>query len=110
MKRLDFCQGADFLRELLVIGPIRFYQRNISPNWPSKCRFVPSCSAFAITAVRQFGAFRGMAMACCRILRCNPLCKGGYDPVPNRFSLRPFAAAHQQMRAQAAHKDCDTED
>ena len=80
------------LRECLLIAPIRLYQRGISPLMPGKCRFIPSCSAYAIDAIRRFGAVRGLLMASCRLLRCNPLCKGGYDPVPRRFSLRPFAA------------------
>lgn len=83
------------LREKLVIGPILLYQRHISRGTPPKCRFIPSCSAYAITAVRRFGAARGILLAACRILRCNPLCRGGYDPVPARFSLRPFAALRE---------------
>lgn len=97
---------TDFLREKLVIVPIRFYQRYISPNWPSKCRFIPTCSAYAITAVRRFGAIRGCLMAICRILRCSPLCRGGYDPVPRRFSLRPFAA----LREPTDQNSSETED
>ena len=80
-----------WIREKLVLGPILFYQRHISPCKPACCRFIPSCSQYAVTAVRRFGALRGGLMAVCRILRCNPLCTGGYDPVPGHFSLRPFA-------------------
>ncbi|MEG2073514.1 MAG: membrane protein insertion efficiency factor YidD [Angelakisella sp.] len=87
---------AVFLREKLVIGPILLYQRYISRGTSPKCRFIPCCSAYAITAVRRFGAVRGGIMAACRILRCSPLCKGGYDPVPERFSLRPFAALSEK--------------
>ena len=80
----------------LAIAPILFYQRHISPLKPSCCRFIPNCSRYAITAICRFGPLRGGLMALCRILRCNPLCKGGYDPVPEHFSLRPFAAAREQ--------------
>lgn len=82
---------AAWLREVLVVGPIRLYQRLISPARPASCRFRPTCSAYAITAIRRFGVLRGGMMAFVRILRCNPFCKGGYDPVPGHFTLRPFA-------------------
>ena len=61
---------------------IRFYQREISPYHPRCCRFTPTCSAYALEAIRKYGAFKGTAMALWRLLRCNPLCRGGYDPVP----------------------------
>ena len=61
---------------------IRFYQREISPYHPQCCRFTPTCSQYALEAIRKYGAFKGTAMALWRLLRCNPLCRGGYDPVP----------------------------
>ena len=63
------------------ISMIKFYQKNISPRKAPCCRFVPSCSQYAIEAIEKYGAFKGGFMALWRILRCNPLCKGGYDPV-----------------------------
>ena len=66
----------------LLLGMIRFYRRHISANTPPSCRFQPTCSQYALTAVERFGALRGGGMALWRILRCNPFCKGGYDPVP----------------------------
>ncbi|MBO5200995.1 MAG: membrane protein insertion efficiency factor YidD [Clostridia bacterium] len=66
----------------LLIRLIRFYQKNISPTKLPCCRFEPTCSAYAIEAIRVHGAFKGALLAIYRILRCNPLCKGGYDPVP----------------------------
>ncbi|MEG0854090.1 MAG: membrane protein insertion efficiency factor YidD [Angelakisella sp.] len=95
MKDSPIQKATILLREKLVIGPILLYQRHISRGTSPKCRFIPTCSRYAITAVRRFGAVRGIAMATCRILRCSPLCKGGYDPVPQRFSLRPFAALRE---------------
>lgn len=65
-----------------LLGMIRLYQRKISPNMPPACRFQPTCSQYALTAIERYGAFRGGGMALWRILRCNPFCKGGYDPVP----------------------------
>ncbi|MBQ6819207.1 MAG: membrane protein insertion efficiency factor YidD [Clostridia bacterium] len=61
---------------------IRLYQRGISPLVPPCCRFVPTCSSYAIEALERFGFFRGMALSVCRFCRCNPFFEGGYDPVP----------------------------
>ena len=61
---------------------IRFYHRYISANTPPSCRFQPTCSQYAITAIERFGALKGGWLAFKRILRCNPFCRGGYDPVP----------------------------
>ena len=61
---------------------IRFYQRHISPYKTPCCRFVPTCSQYAVQALEEHGFFKGSALALWRILRCNPFSKGGYDPVP----------------------------
>ena len=66
----------------LLIQPIRFYQRFISPLTPPTCRFTPTCSNYAIQAIRKHGPFKGLALAVWRILRCNPWGGSGYDPVP----------------------------
>ena len=72
-----------------VIGLIRFYQRHISSRTPPTCRFSPTCSAYAIEAIQKHGALFGTALAVWRVLRCNPFCHGGYDPVPeNLFSRK----------------------
>lgn len=68
----------------LLIRLIRFYQKGISPLKKPCCRFTPTCSQYAIEAISTFGAFKGSFMALWRILRCNPFCKGGYDPVPDK--------------------------
>lgn len=66
-----------------VIFLIRFYRAAISPYKGVKCcRFVPTCSQYALEAVEKYGALRGSFLAIKRIFRCNPFCKGGYDPVP----------------------------
>ena len=71
----------------LCLALIRFYQRCISPYTPAHCRFYPTCSSYAFQAISRFGVLRGGFLAFKRILRCNPLFPGGYDPVPEEFSL-----------------------
>jgi putative membrane protein insertion efficiency factor len=65
----------------LLIGGVRGYQRVISPLFPRRCKYYPTCSQYAIDAVREYGAGRGFVLAVWRLLRCNPLSYGGYDPV-----------------------------
>ncbi|MDR2135383.1 MAG: membrane protein insertion efficiency factor YidD [Treponema sp.] len=69
-----------FLRKAVLLL-IRFYQCAISPYFPSCCRYVPTCSAYAYQAVEKYGVCRGGFMALKRILRCHPFHRGGYDPV-----------------------------
>ena len=70
------------------IGMIRFYQRAISPSLPPSCRFFPSCSAYTATAIERHGPVWGVALGAWRICRCTPLCKGGFDPVPETLAPR----------------------
>ena len=65
-----------------MLAAIRFYQRRISPARPPCCRFIPTCSQYALEAIEKYGVCKGGALALWRVLRCNPFCKGGYDPVP----------------------------
>ncbi|WBB65776.1 membrane protein insertion efficiency factor YidD [Micromonospora sp. WMMD812] len=66
----------------VLIGPIIAYRRWISPALPARCRFYPSCSAYALEAVERHGAVRGAVLAVRRLLRCHPFHPGGHDPVP----------------------------
>ena len=66
----------------VAIGAVRCYQWTIRPVIGANCRFLPSCSDYAIEAIRGHGVGRGGALAVWRVLRCNPWCEGGYDPVP----------------------------
>ncbi|MBR6530621.1 MAG: membrane protein insertion efficiency factor YidD [Clostridia bacterium] len=68
----------------LLIWPIRFYQKFISPHLGKNCRFTPTCSAYAICALERFGFFKGAYLALARVLRCNPFGGCGYDPVPEK--------------------------
>jgi len=66
----------------LLIGSIRFYQKYISglKSAPS-CRFIPTCSEYAVQALEKYGVLKGSYLAVRRLLRCHPFCKGGYDPL-----------------------------
>jgi len=66
----------------LLIRAIDAYRRLLSPLLPPSCRFVPTCSAYARTAIERFGAVGGTLLAAARLLRCHPFARGGYDPVP----------------------------
>lgn len=73
----------------ILIALVRFYQLAISPyKGVSCCKYIPTCSNYAIEAIQRFGAFKGSFLALYRILRCNPFSSGGYDPVPERKSKR----------------------
>ena len=72
----------------IAIALVKFYRKFISPLFPPKCRYYPTCSSYALAALRKFGFFRGTALSVWRILRCNPWSPGGYDPVPDRFTFR----------------------
>ena len=65
---------------LAIIGLVRVYQFTLSPIFGRQCRFRPTCSNYMIEAVEKYGAFRGTLKGIWRILRCNPLARGGYDP------------------------------
>ena len=61
---------------------LRFYKKGISPFLPPSCRFYPTCSEYMAEAIMKYGALKGLGLGVWRLLRCNPFCKGGYDPVP----------------------------
>jgi putative membrane protein insertion efficiency factor len=65
-----------------ILRMIRFYQAAMSPLFPPRCRYIPTCSEYALQAVEKYGPLRGGFLALRRLLRCNPFHKGGYDPVP----------------------------
>ena len=66
----------------ILIAMIRFYQKFLSPLKHTRCPYTPTCSQYGLEAIQKYGAVKGSLLACWRILRCNPLSKGGYDPVP----------------------------
>ena len=73
----------------LALLPIRAYRRFLSPALGQRCRYYPTCSAYAEESVRELGAFRGMILAAWRVLRCNPFSRGGLDPVSERTLFCP---------------------
>ncbi len=72
----------------LVLAPVRLYQRAISPLLPRRCKYEPTCSAYASQSVERFGILRGVVLAGWRLLRCNPWSHGGYDPVESQTLFR----------------------
>ncbi len=68
----------------ILIAFVRVYQYTLSPLLGQRCRYYPSCSNYAVGALREHGAVRGLGLAAWRLLRCNPFSNGGYDPVPPR--------------------------
>jgi putative membrane protein insertion efficiency factor len=77
----------------IAVAPIRAYQRAISPALGNRCRYYPSCSEYAVQAIRSYGILRGLVLAAWRLLRCNPLSHGGFDYVEEQtlFRKRPRA-------------------
>jgi uncharacterized protein len=76
--------------KFVALQLLRFYKLIISPMLPTACRYVPTCSEYAMEAVQRYGALRGGWMAAKRILRCHPLAGSGYDPVVKHTSAREF--------------------
>ena len=75
----------------LLLAPIRLYARFISPALPPRCKYHPSCSAYAVQVIERYGILRGLVLATWRVLRCNPFSHGGYDPpeAQTLFRARP---------------------
>ena len=71
------------MKKILILL-IRFYQKFISPMFPAKCRFYPTCSQYTLEAVKEHGAIKGTYLGIKRILKCHPFHDGGYDPVPKK--------------------------
>lgn len=71
-----------------AIALVRAYQRFISPMFPRRCKYEPTCSAYAVQAISRFGVFRGLLLATWRLIRCNPFSHGGFDPVRDEFTLK----------------------
>jgi len=77
----------------VIAAPITLYRRFISPLMAPRCRYYPTCSAYAAEAIRSYGVLRGLVLAGWRLLRCNPLSHGGFDPVEQQSLFRTRARA-----------------
>jgi hypothetical protein len=84
--------------KILVLSLLRAYKWALSPLLPPACRYVPTCSHYALEAVERFGVFRGSWMALARLLRCHPFARGGYDPV---------SASAAKFKDCSVHSGCD---
>jgi putative membrane protein insertion efficiency factor len=73
----------------LAAAPIRLYQRAVSPALPRRCKYYPTCSEYAVAAIRRYGVLRGVVLAAWRLLRCNPWSHGGVDFVEDQKLFRP---------------------
>lgn len=82
MKLQEYANKISRFIGCVLILPIRFYQKFISPFTPPTCRFTPTCSQYAVEAIRKHGPIKGLYLAIRRILRCHPWGGSGYDPVP----------------------------
>jgi len=85
--------------QTVLVWFIRGYQAVISPLLPRSCKYHPSCSQYAVDAVREFGVTRGAVLAAWRLLRCNPLSYGGYDPVEHQGLFSPRSDARAVCRS-----------
>ncbi len=73
--------GPVLWARMVLVAPIVVYRRVVSPAIPRRCKYEPTCSRYAIEAIREYGILKGLVLAGWRLLRCNPLSHGGYDPV-----------------------------
>jgi uncharacterized protein len=89
----------------LLLGLIRAYQRLISPLFPRRCKYEPTCSAYAVQAIRELGPLRGSIVAGWRVLRCNPLSDGGIDDLEGRTLFRNHPHPHEPKADPPAKAD-----
>jgi putative membrane protein insertion efficiency factor len=93
-------------RQAALLGAVRFYQRAISPTRPPRCKFVPTCSQYAVEAIEAHGALRGSRLALVRLLKCAPWHRGGVDLVPEpAHTGTPQAARSSKTAAPTAPRD-----
>jgi putative membrane protein insertion efficiency factor len=81
------------LARAAAVAPITVYQRLISPAIPRRCKYEPTCSRYALEAIRTYGVWRGLVLASWRLLRCTPWSDGGYDPVEEQRVFKTRAAS-----------------
>ena len=84
-----FTDPAPSLATRIVLAPLQLYRRFVSPAIPARCKYHPTCSAYAVEALRELGPLRGTIVAAWRLARCNPWSHGGFDPLSERRLFRP---------------------
>ncbi|MGV9190220.1 membrane protein insertion efficiency factor YidD [Arcanobacterium canis] len=89
----------------LLSAPIRFYQRRISPHFPRRCRYEPTCSQYAAESLQIHGAFKGTLLAVWRFIRCNQFSAGGVDWVPLRGQWPTKPLGYQELLARRAREE-----
>ena len=94
--------GAGALVREIAIAPLRLYRRYVSPGLPARCKYHPSCSEYAIGAVRRYGILRGAMLAAWRLLRCNPWSHGGVDFVEDQSLFRSRGEAEPRIQRQSS--------
>lgn len=92
----------------LLQAPIRWYQRTVSPMFPRRCKYEPTCSQYALTSLAEHGAIKGTILLTWRLLRCNPWSKGGVDWVPPKGSWPSRPLGYTELMAHRAKDDVDT--
>jgi uncharacterized protein len=97
----DARAGVRGILVTLLLAAVRLYQRMISPAFPRRCKYHPTCSAYAAQALRELGLARGTIVAAWRLARCNPLSDGGFDPLERR-ALFHSASTRSGKRGAAA--------
>jgi putative membrane protein insertion efficiency factor len=95
--RLKAFSAANAPMSRLILAILAFYKRFLSPLFGARCRFDPSCANYARVAVARFGTMRGGALALWRIARCQPLARGGSDPVPAIFTFARRGARDEHL-------------
>lgn len=106
LSRKGGANGAD--GQALPLRIISFYQRRISPLFPPRCRYYPSCSQYAYEAIARYGFLFGGLLGALRLLRCNPLFPGGVDPVPEFKKIaykKPGASRREEENGSSRPKD-----
>ncbi len=91
--------GVARIARMLAVTPIVLYQRYVSPAIPRRCKYEPTCSRYAAEAIGRYGILRGLVLAGWRLLRCNPLSHGGYDPVEAQRVFRIGSPSESPDRA-----------
>jgi putative membrane protein insertion efficiency factor len=91
-RRVSGASRATRLARAVATAPVVVYQRLISPAIPRRCKYEPTCSRYAVQAIKELGVGRGVVLAAWRLLRCNPWSYGGYDPVE---AQRMFTVGHR---------------